>query len=93
MSKQTDAQLIKNFLEKQWKSEVLIRELYAQRDELLKALQSIYADQLAAAVLREREECAKECERMVLFPGGRQEAHAHSSVWDAAKAIRARGGK
>ena len=51
------------------------------------------ADQLAAAVLREREECAKECERMVLFPGGRQEAPAHGSVWDAAKAIRARGGK
>ena len=42
------------------------------------------------ATLREREACAKECERMVMYPGGRQEAPAHNTVWDAARAIRMR---
>lgn len=42
------------------------------------------------AVTREREECANECERMVMYPGGRQEAPAHNTVWDAAGAIRMR---
>jgi hypothetical protein len=45
------------------------------------------------AVEAEREACAKEAERMVMYPGGRCEAPAHSNVWDAAKAIRARGNK
>lgn len=35
------------------------------------------------------DEAADECERMKMFPGGRQEAPAHQGVWAAAKAIRA----
>lgn len=35
------------------------------------------------------EEAANECERMMMYPGGRQESAAHNNVWDAAKAIRA----
>lgn len=38
----------------------------------------------------EREACAAECERMVMYPGGRQEAPAHNGVWEAARAIRMR---
>ena len=41
----------------------------------------------------EREACAAECERMVMYPGGKQEAPAHDSVWYAARAIRERGEK
>ena len=44
---------------------------------------------LVAADTRER--CAAECERMVMYPGGRQESAAHNDVWQAAKAIRALG--
>jgi hypothetical protein len=47
-----------------------------------------FADMVSS---EEREACAKEAERMVMYPGGRCEAPAHSNVWDAAKAIRARG--
>ena len=39
----------------------------------------------------EREACAKECERMMMYPNARQESAAHDNVWAAAKAIRARG--
>jgi hypothetical protein len=39
----------------------------------------------------EREACAKECERMMMYPNARQESAAHQNVWAAAKAIRARG--
>ena len=42
-------------------------------------------------VAAEREACATECERMMMYPGGRQESAAHQNVWAAAKAIRARG--
>ena len=42
---------------------------------------------------KEREACATECERMMMYPGGRQESAAHQDVWAAAKAIRARGQK
>jgi hypothetical protein len=42
---------------------------------------------------KEREDCATECERMMMYPGGRQESAAHQNVWEAAKAIRARGQK
>ncbi len=45
----------------------------------------------ALVAAHEREECARESERMVMYPGGRQEAPAHNSVWEAAEAIRARG--
>lgn len=44
------------------------------------------ADQVAAAVLAEREECAKVCDEV----GGRV---SDSHAWDAAAAIRARGNK
>jgi hypothetical protein len=39
----------------------------------------------------EREACAAECERMMMYTGGRQESAVHQDVWAAAKAIRARG--
>jgi hypothetical protein len=44
---------------------------------------------LAAAL--EREACAAECERMMMYTGGRQKSAVHQDVWTAAKAIRARG--
>ena len=47
-----------------------------------------YERSIAAA---EREACAKECERMMLYPNARQQSAAHQNVWEAAKAIRARG--
>ena len=51
-----------------------------------------YLERFAALVAAaEREECAKEAERMVMYPRGRQESPAHNSVWEAAAAIRARG--
>ena len=34
------------------------------------------------------EKDAQECERMMMYPGGRCEASAHNTVWDAAQAIR-----
>lgn len=34
------------------------------------------------------EDAAKEAESMKMYPGGRQEAPAHDSVWHAARAIR-----
>lgn len=49
-----------------------------------------FAELVAA---QEREACAKEAELMVMYPGGRQEAPAHDSVWHAARAIRARSKK
>jgi hypothetical protein len=33
-------------------------------------------------------EAADECERMMMYPGGRQESAAHNNVWEAASAIR-----
>ena len=41
----------------------------------------------------ERELCAAECERMVMYPRARHESYAHDTAWEAAKAIRARGMK
>jgi len=43
-----------------------------------------------AAIAAEREACATECERMMMYPNARQEAAVHDNVWAAAKAIRAR---
>lgn len=43
-----------------------------------------------AAIAAEREACAAECERMMMYPFGRQESSAHNNVWAAAKAIRER---
>jgi hypothetical protein len=45
----------------------------------------------AKAAAKEREACAAECERMMMYPNARQESAAHQNVWAAAKAIRARG--
>jgi hypothetical protein len=54
----------------------------------LEAFAKLIAEKAAA---KEREECAKECERMVMYPNAKQESAAHQNVWAAAKAIRARG--
>jgi len=43
-----------------------------------------------AAIAVEREACAVEAERMMMYPRGREESAAHENVWAAAKAIRAR---
>jgi hypothetical protein len=45
-----------------------------------------YGDDRAREAL---EMSAKEVERMTMYPGGRQEAPAHDTVWHAARAIRA----
>lgn len=51
-----------------------------------------YKDQLFAAWqagrASMRDEAAKECCRMKMYPGARQESAAHGNVWDAAKAIK-----
>ena len=52
---------------------------------------NILTDALAQAKAAEREACATECERMMMYPNARQESAAHDNVWAAAKAIRARG--
>ena len=51
------------------------------------------AAQTQAAIAAEREACAAECEREMMYPGGRQIAFAHQGVQAAARAIRARGGQ
>lgn len=48
---------------------------------------------LDKAVTEERESCAVECERMMMFPRGREESFAHHGVEAAAKAIRERSNK
>lgn len=50
----------------------------------------LLAEFVKSEILAEREACAAECERMVMYPGGRQEAPAHNGVWEAARAIRMR---
>ena len=51
-----------------------------------------FADLVRAdAIATEREACATECERMMMYPDAKQESAAHQNVWAAAKAIRARG--
>jgi hypothetical protein len=47
-------------------------------------------DAIKAAVLIEREACARECERMMLYPNAKQKSAVHQNVWEAANAIRAR---
>ena len=44
-----------------------------------------------AAINKEREACAEECEQMMLYPNAKQKSAVHQNVWEAAKAIRARG--
>lgn len=51
---------------------------------------AVTPEQLAKLVTLAAEECAKEVERMVMYPGGRQESAAHNTVWDAATAIRSK---
>jgi hypothetical protein len=62
-------------------------------DEWFKAALPRFVVIVGKAQEIEREACAKEAERMVMYPGGRCESPAHSNVWDAAKAIRSRGNK
>ena len=54
-------------------------------------LKGIFGNAIDAAVAEEREQCAIECERMMMYEGGKQESPAHNDIWDAAKAIRSRG--
>ncbi len=60
-----------------------------------KAMADLHAPALerfaAIVAAHEREECAKECERMVMYPNAQCESAAHENVWKAAAAIRARG--
>lgn len=56
----------------------------------LSDIEEALRDIVGSAVKAEREECAKECERMMMYPRGKQEAPAHNDVWEAAKAIRMR---
>lgn len=64
--------------------------MYASSADYWKARAENAELAIAEAIAAEREACAKECERMVLYPGGRQESAAHDNVWAAAKAIRKR---
>ena len=57
---------------------------------LLSALQQVANEAGQEAMRNEREACAKECERMMMYPGGRCESFAHDGVEAAAKAIRER---
>jgi len=57
---------------------------------LLVALQQVANEAGQECAAAEREACAAECERMMMFPGGRQESFAHHGVQEAAKAIRER---
>jgi len=64
-----------------------------------KGRDAIAATEATAAAWEQRvrdealERAAAECERMMMYPGGRQESAAHDNVWEAAKAIRAMKGK
>lgn len=55
------------------------------------AFSKIQFESILQAIKIEREACATECERMMMYPNARQESAAHQDVWAAAKAIRARG--
>ena len=59
--------------------------------EVRDAFDALCKGRVKAAVEAEREACAKECERMMMYPNAKQESAAHQDVWAAAKAIRARG--
>lgn len=59
--------------------------------EVRDAFDALCKSRVKAAVEAEREACAKECERMMMYPNAKQESAAHQNVWAAAKAIRARG--
>ena len=56
----------------------------SQKIEKIEAFAKLVAE-------HERGQCAAECERMIMYPGGRQMSAAHQNVWAAAKAIRERG--
>lgn len=59
--------------------------------EVRDAFDALCKSRVKAAVEAEREACAKECERMMMYPNAKQESAAHQNVWAAAKAVRARG--
>jgi hypothetical protein len=69
------------------RAERIYAALTAELDEVCDALRAALAqpDEVAAAVKAEREACAKVCDEI----GGRD---SDSHAWDAAAAIRARGG-
>lgn len=73
-------------------TEIQIIERFAElvRADEQKKWQDQTAVEIHEAIMDEREACAKECERMMMYPNARQESAAHQDVWAAAKAIRAR---
>ena len=67
-------------------------EMAREAGFLMENSAAIQAAERFAELVRadEREACATECERMMMYPNARQESAAHDNVWAAAKAIRAR---
>lgn len=59
-------------------------------ESLLVVLKQVANEARQEGAAAEREACAAECERMMMYPGGQQESAAHNNVWEAAKAIRMR---
>lgn len=85
-AKQTDSQMLEHLRG----TIVRMATMAADQSEAIKALMSkqLVVEQ---AVRAEREACAAECERMMMFEGGKQESFAHQDVVAAAAAIRQRG--
>lgn len=65
-----------------------IQSLIASRRALAARVAELEAAQGSVWALA-MNEAADECERMMMYPGGRCEAPAHENVWKAAAAIRA----
>ena len=68
-------------------------EEYGQRGERMPVAQwdsrlQVWQRAWKAGRASMRDEAAKECERMMMYPYARQESAAHANVWDAAKSIR-----
>ena len=68
----------------------MAREAGDDWEHTLKEDRKFLARFAAIVASAEREACATECERMMMYPNARQESAAHQDVWAAAKAIRAR---
>ena len=64
----------------------------AERESLRESFRVVTAAEASAAILHEREACAKLCEEMRTYVG-RNNAVTQSSAQDCATAIRARGPK
>ena len=63
---------------------------FAERESLRESFRVVTAAEASAAILHEREACAKLCEEMRTYVG-RNNAVTQSSAQDCATAIRARG--